>query len=193
MAALKKSNKPVTKEETMQEKIRRVREAEYKRKHKDQAWVEQYLKENEIAPLSLVEGIPTITPVNSKWKDRPKSNIIKWFMETSGRTSEEVSNGLDCNDAYFNNKLYRDSFSLEDILIAAYICGYAVTFTSINTDIDKRSTYQIDTQDYFRATDAEALQRLWTYEKDLRERKKEQYKILKAQLERMKDEFGFED
>ena len=114
-------------------------------------------------------------------------------MEKSGRSITDIAESLGCTVPYLNNKLYRDSFSLDDIIIIAYICGYVLTFTSNNPEAKERSTYQINVQDYFNSKDPEALKRLYEYEKKMKKKKKVEYENLKAQLEKMKTEYGFED
>lgn len=155
--------------------------------------LEQYIEEQGFAPLNHIEGVPSIEPVSKTWVHRQKSNIVKWLMSISTRSLEEVAAGIGCTEAYLNNKLQRDSFSVEDIIIIAYICGFGLTFTSITPDIEKRATYQIDVQEFFRLTHGPTLKKLLAYDKDLKERKKKDYEMLKIQLERMKAEFGFED
>lgn len=144
-------------------------------------------------PLNRVEGIETISTVKSKWEDRPRSNIIKWLMDKSGRTLEEVAEGLGRSVPYLNNKIHRGSFSIDELIIVAYICGYNVTLTSNNPDEEEHSTYQIDVQEYFSNYDEDVLTRLHTYEKKLKDRRRAEYDELKAQLEKMKADYAFED
>ena len=157
------------------------------------AYVDEFLKQYGDVPLSQIAGVESVEPVSETWEDRPKSNIVKWLMDKSGRSLEEVAESLGCTTSYLNNKLHRDSFSLDDMIIVAYICGYAMTFTSNNPDDDKRSTFQIDVQEYFGSSNTEALRRLYEYEKRLKIKKKAEYDELKAKLEQMKAEYGFED
>lgn len=121
------------------------------------------------------------------------SDIVKWMMEKSGRTIADIAEALNCTTSYLNNKLHLDSFSLDDLIIVAYICGYTMTFTSNNPDAKERSIFQIDVQKYFGSSNVEALKRLYEYERRLKDRKKAEYDELKAKLEQMKTEYGFED
>ena len=155
--------------------------------------VETLLKKYGDTPLSQIKGVESVETVSPTWENRPKSNIVKWLMDKSGRTLDEVAMGLGCTTTYLNNKLHRDSFSMDDMIIVAYVCGYGVTFTSNNPEDKERSTYQIDVQDYFGASDPAALERLLKYEKRLKIQKKDEYEELKAKLAQMKAEYGFED
>ena len=157
------------------------------------AYLDELLKEYGDTPLSQIAGMESVEAVSETWEDRPKSNIVKWMMEKSGRTLADIAEGLNCTTSYLNNKLHRDSFSLDDLIIVAYICGYTMTFTSNNPDAKERSTFQIDVQEYFGSSNVEALERLYEYERRLKDRKKAEYDELKAKLEQMKTEYGFED
>jgi hypothetical protein len=48
-------------------------------------------------------------------------------------------------------------------------------------------------QDYFGSSNVDALKRLYEFEERLKARKKEEYDALKAKLEKLKAEYGFED
>lgn len=157
------------------------------------ALVDQFLEKYGDTPLSQIIGVDSVEMVSPTWENRPKSNMVKWLMEKSGRSLEDIAEGLGCSITYLNNKLHRDSFSLDDMIIVAYVCGYALTFTSNNPDDKDRSTFQIDVKDYFRARDTNALARLYEYEKRLKNQKKDEYEELKAKLAQMKAEYGFED
>ena len=114
-------------------------------------------------------------------------------MDRSGCTMEDVATALGCSVPYLNNKLHRDSFSLDDMIIVAYICGYSMTFTSNDPEKRDLDTVQIDVKDYFAARDMEALDRLLLYEYEMKERKYLEYEELKAQLAKMKETYGFKD
>lgn len=157
------------------------------------AYTEAFLKKYGDTPLSQIEGMDTVGTVSTTWEERPRSNIVKWLMDKSGRSLEDIAAGLGCSVSYLNNKLHRDSFSLDDMIITSYVCGFALTFTSNDQDESKRCTYQIDVIDYFGSRDEEALARLYAYEKGLREQKKAEYEKMKAQLAQMQEEYGFED
>ncbi len=143
--------------------------------------------------LIKIEGLDSVETVSSTWENRPKSNIVKWLMEQSGRTLDEIARSLGCKTSYLNNKLHRDSFSVDDMVIIAYVCGYAMTFTANNPDDTTRSTFQIDVEKYFQSYDEEVLNRLRVCEQRLRMQKKDEYEELKAKLAQMKEEYGFED
>ncbi len=151
------------------------------------------LKKYGDTPISQIKDLASVETVSPRWEDRPKSNIVKWLMDKSGRTLDEIAKGLGCTTTYLNNKLHRDSFSLDDMIIIAYICGYRVSFTSSNPDDKKHSTYQIDVLDYFGTSNTDAVERLLEFEKQQKIQKKDEYEELKARLAHLKEEYGFED
>ena len=155
--------------------------------------VENLLQEIGDTPLSQLKGIESVDIVSATWEERPKSNIVKWLMDKSGKSIEDIAESLGCSTTYMNNKLYRDSFSFDDMIIVAYVCGYAMTFTANNPDDKMRDTYQINVEKYFNSYDEDALKRLRAYEQKLRMQKKDEYEELKAKLEQLKVEYGFED
>lgn len=79
----------------------------------------------------------------SKWSDRPKSVMVKTLMELGGVSRAAVAEALGCSVAYYDNKLHRGSFSLEDIYNVARRCGFSLAFVSENDDakIDISSFY----------------------------------------------------
>ena len=90
------------------------------------AYIDEFLKQYGDVPLSQIAGIESGEPVSESWEDRPKSNIVNWLMDNSSRSLAEMVESLGCTTSYLNNKLHRDSFSLDDMIIVAYICGYAM-------------------------------------------------------------------
>lgn len=153
------------------------------------AAVEALLEEYGDIQLSRIEGLPSVGTVSQTWRNRPKSNIVKRLMEKSGRTLDEIAEGLGCSKSYLNNKLHRDSFSVDDLVIIAYICGYAVAFIAKGADSDVQDQIQIDVEEYFSSYDDDALNRLKKHERGNRLR----YEELKARVAQMKAEYGFED
>ncbi len=144
-------------------------------------------------PFSEVSGVQAIKPVNKAWENKPRSNIVKQLMEKSGKTAEEIAASLGCTTTYLNNKLQRESFSLDDIIIVAYVCGYILTFVSNNQNEEDRDSFQINVQDYLKARNEKALFQLFEYNESVKKKKKEEYNDLKARLAKMKEEYGFED
>lgn len=161
--------------------------------NRGKSYVGEILKLYGDITLNQIADVEAVEPVSETWKDRPKSNIVKWLMDKSGRSLEEIAESLGCKPSYLNNKLHRDSFSLDDMIIVAYVCGYAITITSNNPDDEERSTFQIDVREYFGSSNPDALRNLYEYEKRMKIQKKAEYDALKARLEQMKTEYGFED
>ncbi len=143
--------------------------------------------------FNKLEGVKTVDVVSPKWENRPKSNLVKWLMDKSDISLDDLAAALGYSPSYLNNKFHRDSFSLEDLIVVAYICGFSLTFTSNNPDQEKQESYQIDVKEFFSASDADTLMKIVEYEQNMKKRKKAEYDELKAKLEKLKAEFGFED
>ncbi len=140
--------------------------------------------------LSDLSSIDMISPT---WERRPKANLVKWLMQTGNVSMDTIAEYLKCSKQYLNNKLNRDSFSFDDLLIVAYACGFTFTLTSNEEDPEKRSSFQVDFVDYFRACNDSVLVRISEIENQSKAAKRAEYELKKAELERMKKEFGFED
>lgn len=70
----------------------------------------------------------------SKWRSRPKSAIVKTLMCTSNLSREDTANVIGCSVKYFDNKLTRNSFSLEDICKIAKKSGFSLVLVSDDYD-----------------------------------------------------------
>lgn len=60
--------------------------------------------------------VPVIPIVSATYKNRRRSNLIKWLMREGSLTVQETADRIGTTKEYLNNKLVRDSFSIEDIL-----------------------------------------------------------------------------
>ena len=144
-------------------------------------------QKDDIRELAYKE-IPSVELVNDIWRTRRKSNFVKWMMMKGGISMDEMAAYLNCSKQYLNNKFSRDCFSVEDALIAAYACDYQLAVVSN----DGGSVYKIDPEDFFTG-DTETWMRI----RDLKEKnadlRRKEYEEKKAELARMKEEYGFED
>ncbi len=132
--------------------------------------------------------IPSVGLVNEIWDKRRKSNLVKWLMAKSNVSMEEMADYLDCSKQYLNNKFSRDCFSMEDTVIAAYACDCTLAVMSN----DGRNIQRLDPEEFL-SGDEEAWKRVTALrDKSVRNRRAE-YEQRKAELERMRREYGFED
>lgn len=131
--------------------------------------------------------------VSDTWKTRPKANMIKWLMKQSGTSLDSVAEHLGCSVSYLNNKLNRDSFSLDDLILAAYACGYSFVLVKNYELEDYPSMCRLDLLEYFKYSNPEVLKRINVIEEGVQKARREEYEQKKAELERMKEEYGFED
>ena len=138
--------------------------------------------------LAVYGDIPMVEIVNGLWETRKKSNLIKWLMMQAGLSMDSLAAYFGCTKQYLNNKFNRDSFSFEDIIVTAYACDYTLTFLA-NDGSNKR---RIDAERFF-DKDAKTWERISRLKTNTKESKRAEYEQKKAELERMKQEYGFED
>lgn len=131
--------------------------------------------------------------VSETWKDRPKANMVKWLMQHSDTSLETVAAYLGCSTNYLNNKLTRDSFSFDDLILVAYACGYTFVLTDNNEEVKSANSYRVDLLNYFANSDSAALERVFTLGEKKQEAMREEYEKKKAELARIREEYGFEE
>ena len=129
--------------------------------------------------------------VSHTWKNRPKSNIVKWLLEQSNTSLDDIARYLGCTRHYLNNKLSRGSFSFDDLLIIAYACGFSITLT--NKENTSSTAYAVEMIDFFDNYNNDVLDRIEKIEKEKKISKRVEYEKKKAELEKMKEEYGFDD
>ena len=111
--------------------------------------------------------------------DRNNSAIIKYFMKCSNTSTKTMANYLGCSSiSYFNNKLARNSFSIEDLMVASYVCG-----VDLNT---------IDPWEYI-SNIPDTKRRIETIRMDEKKAVKDWYYAMKKELEAMNEIYGFEE
>ena len=142
--------------------------------------------------LPVNKNIAAVEPVSDTWKNRPKANMVKWMMKQSGTSLEEIAAHLGCSVSYLNNKLTRESFSFEDLLLAAYACGYTFVLVNNNEEISSEDSFRVDLLKHFES-EQEVLDRINAIEEEKKQAKRAEYEAKKAELARMKAEYGFED
>ena len=121
--------------------------------------------------------------------EKTRSAIIKKMAEISGTTIETLAKYLGCKTQSLRNKMFRNSFSIDDLLIAAHACNFSVILKNNLTG----ESYPIDIVDFFKPHNEDVLVRLSDLDKQSRIEKQEEYNRLKAKLEEMKNEYGFDE
>ena len=162
-----------------------------------------------LALTSKLDSMPVnkktapVEPVSDTWKARPKANMVKWLMKDSGVSLETIAEHLGCSVSYLNTKLARDSFSFEDLILAAYACGYTFVLVKNNEAIDYPAVHRVDLRNHFENSDPDVLERINAIEERIQnehraeyEKKKAELEMefarKKAELERMREEYGIE-
>ncbi len=137
--------------------------------------------------LEVYGDIPMVDIVSGTWENRKKTNLIKWMMLKSDVSVDRLAEFLGCSKQYLNNKFNRDSFSIDDLVIAAYACNFTITLL----ENAGNSKCRINPEDFFKA-EPKVWNRISSIMNSDRECKRAEYEQKKAELERMKEEFGFD-
>jgi len=122
-----------------------------------------------------------------------KTVLIRWMMRKSGITLERLARYLGCMPQSLRNKMVRDSFSIDDLVICAHACNCSIQIRN-NAESDGNNTLVINPYDFFRSSETETsvLERLEMLDKEDYKEKEKEYLVLKEELERMRAEYGFE-
>ena len=131
--------------------------------------------------------------VSDTWKGRPKANLVKWLMQRSGTSLDNVAAYLGCSVNYLNNKLSRDSFSFDDLILVAYACGYTFVLTGNNEEVTNANSYRVDLLSFFEDNDPDTLSRISKIEDAKQQAARKEYEEKKTELERLKAKYGFDD
>lgn len=115
-----------------------------------------------------------------RWADRPKSNLVNWLSKNSNVNRKELAVLLNVSDAYFENKMTRNSFSLEDILLAADLCNFSLALVSKKD----RSVHELNFREFV-GDISEQSERFLSM-------KRAEYDQLKEKAKKLEEEFGFQ-
>lgn len=118
------------------------------------------------------------SPTSGIFYDRNNSAIIKYFMKCSGMPTGPMANYLGCSTSYFNNKLARNSFSIEDLMVASYVCRVGLGV--------------IDPWEYI-SNIPDTKRRIETIRVAEKKALKDWYYATKEELEAMNKIYGFEE
>ncbi len=121
--------------------------------------------------------------------DKTKTVIIKKMAEESNTSIETLAEYLDCKPQSLRNKMFRDSFSIDDLLIVAHACKFSVILRNNRTNEES----EIDLVGFFKPMMDDVLVRISELDNREKKEKRDEYEELKARLEKMKSEYGFED
>lgn len=117
---------------------------------------------------------------NPKWVDRPKSNLINWLLKNSNAKRQDLMVLLNVSRPYFENKMSRNCFSLEDILLAADLCNFSLALVSKKD----RSVHELNFRDFVGDISEQSEKFLSL--------KRAEYDRLKEKVKKLEEEFGFE-
>lgn len=70
--------------------------------------------------------VPVIPIVSKTYETRKRSNLVKWLMREAQLTVEGTADRLGITKEYLCNKLNRNSFTPEDILMIAKLANKSV-------------------------------------------------------------------
>lgn len=122
-----------------------------------------------------------------RWKTRKKSLLVR-AMFSRGKGLKEIVPYLGISEPYFFNKLTRNSWSFEDLMIIADAEGLHFGLIDDNSELQ----FSIKFEDWFRDYDDKVLEREQSLKAKVREEKRKEYEELKAKLDAMNKTYGFE-
>lgn len=122
-------------------------------------------------------------------EDKTKTALIKKMLDDSNTSIDTLAKYLDCKPQSLRNKMFRNSFSIDDLIICAHVCNFSVVLKNNATNVDA----VIDIVEFFKPLDDDVLVRISDLDKESKAAKRAEYDRLKAQLDKMKAELGFEE
>ena len=121
-----------------------------------------------------------------RWAERKKSSFVKWLISYSDVSKDAICEVLNISMPYFNNKITRNSFSFEDLITIAYMCGFKFSLESLSGE----SKVEIGLKDFLSEEEFDRVQS--SLNKRAAE-KHEEYLKKKKELELLKEKYGYED
>lgn len=115
-----------------------------------------------------------------RWLDRPKSNLINWLLKNSNVKRQDLMVLLNVSRPYFENKMSRNCFSLEDILLIADVCNFSIAVVSKKD----HSVHELNFRDFVGDISEQSEKFLSL--------KRAEYDRLKEKAKKLEEEFGFE-
>ena len=128
-----------------------------------------------------------------------KSGIIKKMMKNAGIDIHCLAEYLGCEDQSLRNKFSRDSFSIDDLVITTYACGYSVYIVSDNekdvvvmhdANYKRKEAFFIDPKTYFSNSKKEIWERIERLKRCSIIEKTKEYEFLKRRLNELEKELG---
>ncbi|MGI6105125.1 MAG: hypothetical protein ACOYD7_02910 [Raoultibacter sp.] len=128
-----------------------------------------------------------------EWQSHPKSNMVKWMMDRAQISVERLSRYLGCKPQSLRNKMFRDSFSIDDLVATSYACGFTITFLENEAPGRGEEFLVIDPELFFEKSNPAALDRLKAADDKEMAEKEARYRKLVAELKEMQSELGIEE
>ena len=123
---------------------------------------------------------------------KPQAKIIKFMMDEAKIDIPVLARFLNCQPQSLRNKFNRDSFSIDDLVVTAYACGFNILLKkdgSTNEDEDR----VINPETYLKSRGDDAWDRIFALKNKDYVSKRAEYDELKARLAELDKEFQFGD
>ena len=124
-----------------------------------------------------------MSETDNTYYNRPLSAIVNWLSKKSNKSRDEISKTIGFSREYFDNKLYRDSFTVDDIVSITYICGYRLTIVEESKVVDPTNVIVIDPERYLEVRNPDRLEKIHEVRENERNELVERYFKLKSELE----------
>lgn len=134
-----------------------------------------------------------ITEPSCTWETRKRSWLIKCLMKDAGLSVDDLAQYFGISKAYLNTKLARDSFSINDVMLALCLTGRNIAILDENNEIAQ----VINPRTWLKGYDDESLLRLRAVESAKKEAVRAKYRSeiakLESRLETLKREYDLEE
>jgi len=124
------------------------------------------------------------------WRNKKKSALIRWLMSKKADLNREKLGELfGSSKGAVDMKMSRDSFSIDELIIAAYAADYEIVLRNNSTGDEKT----IDAREWFRNYDKDTFERLKSIHPEPTSAELAAYERKKRELEDLKREYGIKD
>lgn len=124
------------------------------------------------------------------WQNKKKSALMRWLMnQKTDLTREKLGKLFGSSKGAVDMKMSRDSFSIDELIIAAYAADYELVLRNKANGDEKT----IDARDWFRNYDKDTFERLKSIHPEPTSAELATYERKKMELEQMKMEYGIKD
>ena len=125
------------------------------------------------------------------YNNRKRSKLVKTLILLTGTSLEDISFVLGISVPYLNTKCERNSFSMDELITIAHLCGYEFQLKPLATNTGAEDL-KFKFEEWF-DNDPETLKRFHDLKKNKIKQAREEYLAIQKQLADMKEKYHFKD